>query len=660
VTAELATLGPVAWLVIAAALIAAGPLLGRLTSSPLLAMGLLTAIVVGSLGEVFGKVGPLSAYPAALAVGAVTLIRSGRRVAWSPVLLATLVWYATQAISLAVAQDLSAAKSVLWEETQNDLPMLVIGIGLLSIIRRVDVVLGVAVAVLAGLAGLSAVQEFVLHDATSLGGLTRLGVQDSVVPGLLGRHSGPELDPNFWGRELLLFAPISLSLWQVRLGGRLRWLWLIAAGLLAAGEYLTQSRGGLVAMIVALFVWSAILIRNKIRLAALATALALAVVVLPGVGNRLDTLLQSSSSSVTAPADSSLQGRAEVQKAGLAMAADHPWLGVGAGNFEHAEVSYVRRLGLAALGSTLAPHNLYVQMLAETGVLGLAGWITFYVVGLLVAVRARRLWRRLGGVEPGDPALLATGVIAGLVGWGVASLFLHLADFTSLLLVMSVGVALDLQARQAADRLSLPLGSAQGLLVWAPPVLARRPELRRSLQLFTSALVLVLVTIISLSEFRPRLWTSQLGVDVILSNTSSSYAYDVLSRTTTVPTFMLVASDRRFVDAAATRLGISSQVGRQLRIAVTRQGGSAHFMLAVRSPDGQTAQDVAPAIIQEAETYLTAVGAPYRLLTTAPVELTPPGSNRRMLVEALALTLLGLASALASARQPRTAPARWR
>jgi len=655
VTAALMSLGPVVWLVLGAGFIVAGMLLLYLTSSPLLTTALLTAIVVGSLGEVVGKVGPVSAYPVALAVGAFALIRARRRLPWSPVLLATLIWYATQAVSVAVAQNPAAAQSALWEETHNTLPLLIIAIGLLPMLRRLDVVLGVAVAVLAGLAGLSVVQEFILHDATTLGGLTRLGIQDSVVPQLLGRHSGPEADPNFWGRQLLLFLPISLSLWHARLGGQRRWMWLLAAGLLAVGEYLTQSRGGIVAMLVALVVWSAMLVRDKFRLTALVSAVVLAVIVLPGVGNRLDTLLQTGSTSATAPVDPSLQGRTEVQKAGLAMAADHPWLGVGAGNFETAEASYVRRLSLGALATGLAPHDLYIQMLAETGVLGLAGWMAFYLVGVLVAFRARRAWLRLGRPKPGDPASLSAGVVAGVVGWGVASIFLHLADLPSLLLVIAVGAALDLQARQAAGWLSVPLGSAQKLLARpSPPALTTQSSLRRPLQLCSFAMVIVLGTMVSLPGFRARLWTAQIGVDVVPSNvTSSGYAYDVLSRATTMPTFMLVASNHRFVDEAATQVGISDKDRRQLQVAVSRQGTSAHFTLAVLSPDGQTAHDVAAATIQEVESYLNAVDASYRLLVRAPPGLSPPGSNRRLLADALALGLLGLASVLMGLHQSR-------
>jgi O-antigen ligase len=59
----------------------------------------------------------------------------------------------------------------------------------------------------------------------------------------------------------------------------------------------------------------------------------------------------------------------------LTIAKNHPILGVGAGNFEVA-------LGEARVTSLVRPdisaHNLYVEALAETGILGFAALIWFF------------------------------------------------------------------------------------------------------------------------------------------------------------------------------------------------------------------------------------------------------------------------------------------
>src|SRR5207302_642550 len=83
----------------------------------------------------------------------------------------------------------------------------------------------------------TAVQEFALHDSTSLGGLSGIGVA-SEVSGLGARHSGPQGDPNFWCRVLVLFLPLALALMWSRSdragthrdGGTIRLRWAGGAG----------------------------------------------------------------------------------------------------------------------------------------------------------------------------------------------------------------------------------------------------------------------------------------------------------------------------------------------------------------------------------------------------------------------------------------------
>lgn len=87
--------------------------------------------------------------------------------------------------------------------------------------------------------------------------------------------------------------------------------------------------------------------------------------------------------------DHALSGRVSIWQAGVAMAADHPFNGVGSRGFRTAYPAYARpddpwrREGTVALH----PHQLLLELLTETGVFGLALWVA--AAGILT-----RAWRR--------------------------------------------------------------------------------------------------------------------------------------------------------------------------------------------------------------------------------------------------------------------------
>src|SRR5918996_150932 len=68
--------------------------------------------------------------------------------------------------------------------------------------------------------------------------------------------------------------------------------------------------------------------------------------------------------------DTSLRGRSSEMLTGLAMFAEHPLLGVGAGNYPTNYQRYAQLIGIEFRTEARDPHSLYVQLLAETGILG--------------------------------------------------------------------------------------------------------------------------------------------------------------------------------------------------------------------------------------------------------------------------------------------------
>ncbi len=101
-------------------------------------------------------------------------------------------------------------------------------------------------------------------------------------------------------------------------------------------------------------------------------------------------------------------------QSGLDMARDYPWLGVGFGNYGPAYADYALLNWPYALGHA---HNYYINLLAETGIIGLLGYILFWsiIIGYTLVVVRRLDWPWRG---------LALGLLAAWVGLSVH----HLVD----------------------------------------------------------------------------------------------------------------------------------------------------------------------------------------------------------------------------------------
>lgn len=190
----------------------------------------------------------------------------------------------------------------------------------------------------------------------------------------------------------------------------------IAVLAIFAGLFATFSRGSWLAVLAgasALFLTGDR--RTVLRIWLIAIALAVVVDVLSG-GMLRDTFQRT-------VGDWVIEQRAALMLAGILMFLDHPYLGVGPGGFAPELDRYGPQI--AQLWDYLdTPHNAYVQMAAETGLVGLCIFVVF--LGTLLRVMVR------GAVEtpPDMPEVasfrralvwsFATACCAGLVVWPFA------------------------------------------------------------------------------------------------------------------------------------------------------------------------------------------------------------------------------------------------
>lgn len=196
--------------------------------------------------------------------------------------------------------------------------------------------------------------------------------------------------PNPYAGYLNMALVVTLTL---TLLGR-NWLTRLIAGLatciIGGAFYLTQSRGGQVALIAALIfimltgvqrlrVWMRLVL---IGLFALILGIASGIIPLY-LFDQLNHFLGLTGISLTAPnsQDYSTAERLAHWIAGIHMYQAHPILGVGIGNYPDAYAAYHITIFVNSLGQA---HNYYINIAAETGTIGLIIYL-FFVLAMLFA-----------------------------------------------------------------------------------------------------------------------------------------------------------------------------------------------------------------------------------------------------------------------------------
>jgi hypothetical protein len=125
-------------------------------------------------------------------------------------------------------------------------------------------------------------------------------------------------------------------------------------------------------------------------------------------------------------------GRPELWAAALRMSADHPLVGVGFDNFR---LSYGPYAGVAEPDTRITSNNMYLEVLAGTGLVGLAafGWLAW---------RLQDAMRAIARALPADAASIYSGVIAAVVAIAVHGLLDSFLTLTPTLVVISLTLGL--------------------------------------------------------------------------------------------------------------------------------------------------------------------------------------------------------------------------
>jgi len=196
--------------------------------------------------------------------------------------------------------------------------------------------------------------------------------------------------PNPYAGYINLPLSIALALMLLGSNWKTRILAGVSALLLATAEFLTQSRGGEIALAAAfVFIVTVGVLRLRIAvgllsLASLVAAAAFLVGLIPiNIFNPILTRLGLADISLTTPTDQTFSTAERLAHwiAGLRMFSDHPLLGVGIGNYALAYPHYFVTIFTNPLGHA---HNYYINIAAETGFIGLVAYL-FFILAIFIA-----------------------------------------------------------------------------------------------------------------------------------------------------------------------------------------------------------------------------------------------------------------------------------
>jgi O-antigen ligase len=209
------------------------------------------------------------------------------------------------------------------------------------------------------------------------------------------------------GVVLASLSPFALHAAGRRFG---QWGWLLAAALVGAVILLAGSRASWITfgLVLLLSGWRLLGWKRLFGVFAFGGALLLTLTfVSPQVRERVERTLQALTAD-QAGVDSALSGRGRIWSAAWCMTRQHPINGVGPRGFREAFPACDPEPGVIAawgLGPAFHAHQLVLEVLSETGVVGLLLW-------LAAAAMVRRAWRyaEAAAREAAYPAMLALAV----------------------------------------------------------------------------------------------------------------------------------------------------------------------------------------------------------------------------------------------------------
>ena len=352
---------------------------------------------------------------------------------------------AVVALGLIYARDRDLVQLNLIDFSRSLITYLVV-INIITSRARLRIVLWALVGMATVLAGLTIFQAATGQYDNNFGGFAVYRISGISGDDEAPRPGGTFGDANYYGQALLVLLPVALYFALERKRQIERLAGATCSAILIAAVVFTYSRGDALALGGILV--AALILKRPSPAVLLAGGVAL-IVLLPllpaNYVSRLTTIVSAFQGDTdTIYNEYSIRGRAGAIQAAIAMFLDHPITGVGRENYPLYQLQYLEGSSLAYKSQGIPPHDLYLEIAAEHGLIGLAFFAGFFL-GL-----GRALWearRRFLAVADADGAALAAWLAIMVGGWLMSSLFLHGAYLYMLWLQVALVIALRQLAR---------------------------------------------------------------------------------------------------------------------------------------------------------------------------------------------------------------------
>jgi O-antigen ligase len=379
------------------------------------------------------------------------ILRTGRvnftihlsRVEWS-----LGIFYSILITTVFVARDRSSAIDLINTFTRN-LVILYCIITALNTPQKWKQGIWVAIITAAILSSMGVFQLITGNTGFTFWGFAKRSILGQYTDEGVLRYGGPIGESNIWAQTLL--AVLFLAIYRIidEKDLKLKYVAGIASLLIAGAIFYTYSRGAFVTAIVIFFF---IAIERHVDFRKMLVAVGIGAIFLTFLPqnyiSRLTTLVDiiNPHNQYSVSSDESILGRATVIKVGLTMFAEHPFLGVGVGNYRDQYWDYAPKLGLEAgvlststSTTTREPHNLYVELLAETGIFGIMFFGVFMYVLLKALSNTRALYWAPERYK--DRSAWIASVIMVLMSYLVSGLFLHGAFYRYFWMFIALAMA---------------------------------------------------------------------------------------------------------------------------------------------------------------------------------------------------------------------------
>lgn len=287
-------------------------------------------------------------------------------------------------------------------------------------------------AVIAGglLGTLSITQQLAPGGHMTFGGFAQTSLDEKILD--LGgaprdaRSAGPIGEKNYYAQFMLFLVPIAIGLIRCETINRLRQIVaVVLLTLIAMGIAATASRGAAVGFVTVIGV---LLFLREVRLRSVAWIVIASislVLLFPAYRERLHSMLVAvevlPGGGEIQTVEKSLQGRISEMSAAAIIFSNNPIGGVGPGNFPPEFLKQAGALGFQVHAEQRMAHCSYLEIAAETGIIGLVLYLSILVV------IGRSLWIARNQASTRTQYHLATAMLLVIVALATTGLFLSFA-----------------------------------------------------------------------------------------------------------------------------------------------------------------------------------------------------------------------------------------